>query len=332
MRCWESIQLADMEGTTSSERILNQAQACLNQASTKASLDVEQFSAVKGLFLYCEGKLYYMKHNNKKANHELIDKALSKLEGSLEIHKQIYGKDHTMIVRIRNMQGNCYMEKGEPDTAEKCYLEALEMMKRLTNGTEDHSEIPTFYNQLSQVYEKLGDKENKRVFHKSYADNYYEKAVESLKRALQLNEQLQLSKTLSTATFNRNLANVLLSLKRSDEALGFAEKSYELRNRLLGKHPETVRILYLMGVINEWTRNSRKALHCYEEAFNMEELLPLENHSVVMRDGKLGERLEKMCKKCRERNKVREYRPRIKRLSEAIKVSIYLFLFIRLTY
>jgi len=315
MRCWQSIQLADMEGTAPSERILQHAEAFFNQAAHTYQ-STNQFNALKGFLLYCKGKLLCMKSAYLTSEKAHKQKALQCCEGALEIHKILYqNRPHIMTVRTLNGIGNCYMELNQPSDAEIFYRQALDMKLEMTGGNEKQSEIPTFYNQLSQVYEKLGDlkkaKKSKREARKNY-----ERAVSHLKKAIALNEELDLEDTIGTATFNRNLANVFIAMERYDEAMECAEKSYKVRDKLLGRHPETVRILYLMGVINEWKKKHLAALLNYEEAFCMEESLPLENHS-IMKDN-VCSRFEAMCKKCNKEAKLREYKPRIEQLKKVV--------------
>lgn len=259
----------------------------------------------------------------KQASEELLD--------ARKIYQDVYsdhGGDHSLAVRTLNVLGNCSMELEDAKTAEDYYQQALEMKLRLTSGNEKHSEIPTFYNQLSQVYEMLGDKESKQFSFRgmfgldnSKAEKYYEDGVLYLRKAVELNKEIGLEDSLGTATFNRNMAIILIVLKRYNEALECANASYNIRRELFGIHPETVRIKYLMGVINEWKKDLHAALLCYQEAFEIEEKLPEENHSMVK--DLVCDRFEEMCVKCKEKRKLREYAERIKQLK---KVSFVLFI------
>jgi CRISPR/Cas system-associated exonuclease Cas4 (RecB family) len=65
----------------------------------------------------------------------------------------------------------------------------------------------------------------------------------------------------------------------------------------------------LIGIIHEWRKVHNAALQSYEAAFEMEESLPADNHSVVRL--LLCDRLEIMCKKLNNKDKLKEYQLRI---------------------
>ena len=310
-RSWESIQLADMEGTRSARETLKRAQMSL--AKAMLILTPEQIKAAKGLYKYCSGRIKWMSSANlidkssKDEKKRLLGQALSDLDQSLAIHKEIYG-DHTLTARTLNLIGNCYMERGEPNDALESYQQAMDMKIKVV-GSEKHFDIPTYYNQLSQVYEALGKKETPSS---SLFQENYQKAVGCINKALGLQKELGVNDTVETATFQRNIANILIGLEQYDQALEYAQNSFKIRKFHLGKHPETVRILYLIGVLHEKREDLEAALQSYEEAFAMEESLPDDNHSVVRK--RLCSKLEGLCDDLGEEDKLKTYGPKMEKI------------------
>lgn len=64
------------------------------------------------------------------------------------------------------------------------------------------------------------------------------------------------------------------------------------RQERYGEHPETVNILYLIGIIHEYRKDRKAAYQIYEQAFEMEEKLPHHNHSRSRE--KIRDRLQEM--------------------------------------
>ena len=315
-----------MEGTQNASETLKRAEISLTKA--RLMLPPEQTQAAKGLYKYCSGKIKYMSSANlieessTKEKNQLLEQALSDLKQSLAIHEEIYD-DHTLTARTLNLIGNCYMERGEPKEALEFYRKAMGMKIKVV-GSEEHFDIPTHYNNLSQAYEALGNNEDTSwsfqgfanriwsLFSKGPKRENYEKGAEMVRKALSLQEKMGVNDTNDTATFQRNLANILIGLGDYDQALESAKKSFKIRNELLADHPETVRILYLTGIIHEWRKDRKAALQSYEEAFVIEESLPDDNHSVVRK--LLCDRFQEMCKKLGRNDKQQKYKPRIAKI------------------
>lgn len=303
MRCWQSIQCTDKEGRRLAQSTLDKAQECIKKAEATASC--EQMNEVQSLYSHCSGKIKYYTAtklvDKPKERKRFLEEGINDLKKAISSRKKFL-KDSTLSSRGLNLIGNCYMELDEPLNAKSYYQDAMHMKKRLVRSDE-HWEFPTFYNQIAQVHDQIGRKHEEGFFKwfggKEKAKEEYEEAVKWMRKSLELQEKLEVSGTEHTATFLRNLANILLGLKQYDEALECANKSYEIRNKYLGKHPDTVRILYTTGTIHEWRNDPEAALQTYEEAIEMEESLPEDNHSVVRK--LLYDRLEEMCKRVKKK-------------------------------
>jgi tetratricopeptide (TPR) repeat protein len=313
-----------MEGTQQFESTLAKANEAIKKAESTAS--PEQMKEVKSLYLHCSGKIKWMrvthlprKEIKGKDGKKLLEEGINDLQEAVVMRKEFMGdqSDHTLNSRALNLIGNCYMELEDPQKAKTFYQEAMDMKKRLVKS-EKHWEFPTYYNQFAQVHEKLGRKEEEkwynRLFGSKKAKKEYQLGVEWMEKSLALQEELGVSDTEHTATFQRNLANIFLGLGQNDKALEYAQKSYENRDARLGKHPETVRIIYLIGIIHEWRKDRRTALESYEKAFEMEESLPEGNHSVVRM--LIRNRFEIMCKRLKEKDKLKEFHSKVKEIEK----------------
>ncbi|EDO34422.1 predicted protein [Nematostella vectensis] len=316
MRCWECIQEVDMVGHDKGMEVLNKAKADLKKVA-KSDKGTDRFNAVLGLYYYCQGRLYWIqseREKGKKAD-QAAEAGIQHLERSLEIRRQHLG-DHTQTARTLNLIGNALMTINEPDKALGMYQEALEMKRRLV-GSDDHWEMPTYYNQIAAVYERKATNEEKKNFFRrsrKKIEEYFTKAKEWYEKAIALQEELGVGETEHTPTYYRNLANTLIALKDYDGALRYAQGSYDRRKEQRGDHPETARILYLIGIIHEWRKDKGAALESYEEAFRVEETLPHNNHSVVW--PYIIDRLTQMCEMLRKTDKLRDYKRRIREIEE----------------
>ncbi|KAJ7370319.1 hypothetical protein OS493_033115 [Desmophyllum pertusum] len=94
---------------------------------------------------------------------------------------------------------------------------------------EYHFDMPMYKNQIGTVHENQGE---------------YDKAVECYEEALALLKELKLSGFWDEAHFCRNLANALMFQKKYEEAVEPADRAYNIRLKILGNHPLTVRSIF----------------------------------------------------------------------------------------
>ena len=230
--------------------------------------------------MYSEGETYWRKRDYKKA--------LETLELSLQFTEDLL-KGHTDIARCYNAIGNCHFHLNKPEKALAFYNIAYKMQEELA-GSEYHFDMPMYKNQIATVYEDQKD---------------YEKAVKYYEDALKLLKELKLSGFCDEAHFCRNLANSLMFQKKYPDAVEPADRAYEIRKKLLGNHPLTVRSIFQRAVIQVNFGELKKALELFLEAWKMEKSLGAGNHSEVWR--KIITGVEDMYKWLAKRTKMAQY-------------------------
>ena len=253
LKCWEARQVLDVDGTEKAFEVLKEASSSLDNIQDKSS---ESYRLSKGLYLYTEGEIYWKKGDYRKAL-EILKLSLQFTEELLRVHPD--------LARCYNAIGNCHFHLNKPETALEFYAKAYNMQKKLA-GSENHLDMPMYKNQIGTAYEGQGD---------------YEKAVGCYRDALQLLDELHLSGFHDEAHFRRNLANALMFQSKFSEAFEPAERAYNIRMKLLGNHPLTVRSIFQRAVIQANFKEYEKALELFYEAFEMEKSLGVGNHSDV---------------------------------------------------
>ena len=254
LRCWEAWQVLEDGGPRKAFEVLQQAASSLGKVQDQTT---ESFKLTQGLFLYSEGKIHCQSRNYKKA--------LECLQWSLDLTEEPLKVD-TNLARCYNAMGNCYYGLDKPQKALEYYTKALKMQEKLSGGSERHHDVPMYKNQIGAVYEDQGE---------------YDKAVECYKDALKLLEELEITRYEDDALFCRNLANVYVRQKKFTEAVELAQKAYNIRSKRSGNHPDTVRSIFQLGVIQANLREFEKALDLFRKAWEMEKLLVPGNHSAV---------------------------------------------------
>ena len=242
-------------GTEKAFEVLKEASCSLEKVEDKSSTS---FRLSKGFLLYSEGEIHWEKRSYKRA--------LQSLESSLQFTEELL-KVHTDLARCYNAIGNCHFHLHKREKALSFYNIAYGMQEELA-GSEHHLDIPTYKNQIGTVYEGEGD---------------YEKAVQYYRDALRLLEELKLSGFHDEALFRRNLANALMFQNKYLEAVEPAERAYNIRMKLFGNHPLTVRSIFQRAVLQANFEEFEKALELFLEAWEMEKSLGAGNHSVVWR-------------------------------------------------
>ena len=235
--------------------MLEKASTSLKQVDDKST---ESFKLTQGLYLYFEGEIYYQNRDYHKAI-ECLESSLDLMEGPLKLD--------TNVARCYNALGNCYYGLGRPEKALEFYNKALKMREELS-GSDYHYDMPVYKNQIGTVHEDKGE---------------YEEAVKCYKDALELLEELKCLGYEDEALFRRNLANVYARQEKYKEAEEEAEKAFKIRHEILGNHPDTVRSIFQLGVIQVKLETYDKALDFFLKAWKMEKLLGAGNQSAVWR-------------------------------------------------
>ena len=254
LRCWEAKLVSDAQGAHKAFEVLEKASMSLKQVHDKTT---ESFKLTQGLYLYFEGEIYYQNRDYHRAI-ECLESSLDLMEGLLELD--------TKLARCYNALGNCYHRLDRQEKALEFYNKALKMQEELSGS--DHYDMPVYKNQIGIVYEDKGQ---------------YDEAVKWYKDALELLEELNCLGYEDEALFRRNLANAYVRQKKYEEADEEAKKALKIRRKILGNHPDTVRSIFQMGVIQANLKAYDKALDFFFEAWEMEKLLDAGNHSEVWR-------------------------------------------------
>ena len=258
LRCWEARLVSEAQGAHKAFEVLAKASTSLKQVDDKST---ESFKLTQGLYLYFEGEIYYQNRDYHKAI-ECLESSLDLMEGPLKLD--------TNVARCYNALGNCYYGLDRPEKALEFYNKALKMREELS-GSDYHYDMPVYKNQIGTVHEDKGE---------------YEEAVKCYKDALELLEELKCLGYEDEALFRRNLANVYVRQEKYKEAEEEAEKAFKIRLKILGNHPDTVRSIFQLGVIQanlETYEAYEKALDFFLKAWKMEKLLGAGNQSAVWR-------------------------------------------------
>ena len=227
----------------------------LQQVDDKST---ESFKLTQGLYLYFEGEIYFQYRDYQKAI-ESLESSLDIMEGELKLD--------TNLARCYNTLGNCYYGLGRPEKALEFYNKALKMREELS-GCDYHYDMAVYRNQIGLVHEDKGE---------------FKEAVECYKDALELLKELKCLGNEDEALFRRNLANVYVRQEKYKEAEEEAKKAFKIRLEILGNHPDTVRSIFQLGLIQANLKVYDKALDLFLEAWEMEKLLGAGNHSAVWR-------------------------------------------------
>ena len=227
----------------------------LQQVDDKST---ESFKLTQGLYLYFEGEIYFQYRDYQKAI-ESLESSLDIMEGELKLG--------TNLARCYNTLGNCYYGLGRPEKALEFYNKALKMREELS-GCDYHYDMAVYRNQIGSVYEDKGE---------------FKEAVECYKDALELLKELKCLGNEDEALIRRNLANVYVHQEKYKEAEEEAKKAFKIRLEILGNHPDTVRSIFQLGVIQANLETYDKALDFFLKAWKMEKLLGAGNQSAVWR-------------------------------------------------
>ncbi len=278
LKCWEALQVLDVDGTDKAFEVLTIASSSLKKVKNKSS---ESYRLCQGLYLFAQGEIHYRNRDYKKS--------LESLESSLLFSEELL-KVHPTLARCYNAIGNCNYSLNKPSKALEFYKRAYNMQDQLSGS--HHVDMPMYKNQIGTVYESQGD---------------YDKAVDCYEDALKHLEELKLLDTLDEAHFCRNLANALMFQKKHLEAVQPAERAYRIRMKLLGNHPVTVRSIFQRAVLQANFGEYETALKLFLEAWAMEKTLGAGNHSEVWR--KIITGVEDMYDFSREGKKMGQYLP-----------------------
>ena len=270
MRCWEALQVLNLEGWRKAAKVVQEARQLLKRVQ-RESKKTDLFRFKKSSCLFVEGEIF-----NRAGK---WPKALNHLRRSLEIMEDQL-KIHTSTCRCLNATGNCYSNLGNPEEAIKFYTRAYEMRQELS-GSREHFDLPLFKSQIGTAYESMAIQEYNKHRMTPEAKTNFRKAIENYQEALDLAKELNLKGILFTALYNRDIANAHSWLMQFKEAKTYAYNGYQIRKDILGRHPLTARSTFQMAEISRGLEDYDEAEKYYEEAWEIEKTLWKGNHSEV---------------------------------------------------
>ena len=270
MRCWEALQVLNLEGWRKAAKVVQEARQLLKRVQ-RESKKTDLFRFKKSSCLFVEGEIFNLAGK--------WPKALNHLRRSLEIMEDQL-KIHTSTCRCLNATGNCYSNLGNPEEAIKFYTRAYEMRQELS-GSREHFDLPLFKSQIGTAYESMAIQEYNKHRMTPEAKTNFRKAIENYQEALDLAKELNLKGILFTALYNRDIANAHSWLMQFKEAKTYAYNGYQIRKDILGRHPLTARSTFQMAEISRSLEDYDEAEKYYEEAWEIEKTLWKGNHSEV---------------------------------------------------
>ena len=254
--------------------VLNEAESFLKKEPEQLS---DQYQGAKSMYLYVKGKTYYNSgHSEATQKSFYCHKALESLNQSLELTEKVYGR-HTATARCLNGMGNCYNELQNLEMALTYYKMAYKMRKELS-GSNGHNDMTVYLNQIAVIHEKTGVKLLKEK--KSEVEGKRKLAM-AIEMYLDIEIKLTIDGYSNKALFKRNMANAYLHLEETEKAWKAALEAYEIRQRVLGTHPDTVKSLFQLGNVKFLVEDYPAALEYFYKAHEMEESLPAGNNSAV---------------------------------------------------
>ena len=270
MRCWEALQVLNLEGWGKAANVVQEARVLLKRV-LRGRKKTELFKLKKSSCLFVEGEIF-----NRAGN---WPKALKRLRLSLEIMEDQL-KNHTSTCRCLNAIGNCYSNLGNPEEAIKFYTRAYEMRQELS-GSREHFDLPLFKSQIGTAHESMAIQEYTKHRMTPKAKTNFRKAIENYQEALDLAKELNLKGILYTALYNRNIANAHSWLMEFEGAKTYAYNEYKIREDILGKHPLTARSTFQMAESSRRLEGYDEAEEYHKEAWEIEKTLWKGKHSEV---------------------------------------------------
>ena len=272
--CQSSILLGYKNPTTALREELAKAESLFEGMRQEPEGRSEQFKIVDALHSYTKGDLLYMiaKGNQSIEN---IRQGINAVEHSIVMRESLFQRGHTDLVRSYFALGNFYnmfgdlsgegstQQKDKWKMALKYYNKAWKMRTSLTKS-ELHLDLPNLLQSIATIYNNVGNNG---------------KAIKFYKKALDIEKKLKVDGFYNTAVIKANVANCYRDMNKMNEAIEYAFDSLDIRKRLSGKHPDTVRSLYLVAVLFHCKGDYKEAINYYKEAFEMEEGLEPEHHS-----------------------------------------------------
>lgn len=235
------------------------------------------------------------------------DQALSLLEGSLSIRRQIYDDWHPIVASSKNDLGRVYLEKGNYSKAEEFIREALGIRKKIYG--DEHPDVAISLNDLGDVQEYIGNdslaeifyKESLEIRRKIYGEDHPEVAVsltnlgllayykgdystaeDLYMEALSINQNIYGDFHPTIADLLNNLASMYNALGNHEKAADFNSKALDISKKIYGEfHPDVAGSLNNLGYTYSRQGNYQKAAELYEQALKLRRKIYGNQHILV---------------------------------------------------
>jgi tetratricopeptide (TPR) repeat protein len=236
----------------------------LKKLSLFPSYDIE-FDDLKE-FLVIENEVEFSNILNKlsKTGWLIKDKTTYKLhqiikEFFLSNHKPIFDEVEEIIISLGNIIADLY-EKNPVDT-----FPLIPYVTSVLDNIEDENEIVAIsYNNISQIYQAMGE---------------LEKALEYQKKDLKIIKEILGKKHPDLATSYNNISMIYQVMGELEKALEYQKKTIEIREEILDeKHPDLAASYNNISMIYKAMGELEKALEYQKKALELREEILGEKH------------------------------------------------------
>jgi len=215
-------------------RILSKAEQLFN--SSVKTIELVKYYNLLGSIYFCLGNL---------------EKAEEYFNLTLNISKELYGKDDPNVaIGLLNL-GVVLMDKGDSEKALEYYNQALEIDEKVYG--KEHPVVSRVLSNIAGVLWKKGDLDN---------------ALDYMKRVLKIDEKFFGQYHPEVAGYLNNIGLVLRDKGDLDGALDYMKKGLEINEKFLGQdHPEVATILEGIGSVLKMKGDLDKARSFFKQAF-----------------------------------------------------------------
>jgi tetratricopeptide (TPR) repeat protein len=219
----------------------NNEQAMLSYSRAKTNIKDSDNDCVKGLIHFRIGYQYYIRGEH--------DDAINDFKAALEYFKKLH-ENHKRKIAVLNIMGNCFLMKGQKDSAMICYGEAL----GVAPTSQDSCNI---MQNLGAAYINI---------------NEPDEAKRQLFRALSLKPNVDLQGLIYL-----NLGNVYRNENIPDSAVYFAKLSLKFVKK--NNNHALPNIYNILSTVEEKKKNYKKAHEYYMQYANCLRRIDNEKHN-----------------------------------------------------
>jgi|EP00956_Cyclotella_meneghiniana_P042567 tetratricopeptide (TPR) repeat protein len=212
---------------------------------------------------------------------ERLSDALKCYKKGLCIELKVLPPDHPNIVVTYSNLGEIHRQRCEWDEAAQMYGEALEILKKKHDGT-DNAEVSSTLNTLGLINDQKGDT--------CVGLKYLREALEMRRRLLANNKDND-QMSLDVAATLVYIGTILYRRSLFPAAIELFTESLQLRQKILGNdHRDTAFVMYNIALVYQQQGDYDKSIHFFTETLRTERITLGERHKdVCMTLFKLGE-------------------------------------------